>query len=218
MRQEARLSMAVPQSTAFLPPAFMAMLPPTHEASAEVGSTANTKPAASAASETLRVTTPAPAKMVATGASRPSRVRHSTGPRSSSFSVLMTTDRGVSGMAPPVYPVPPPRGMIVRPNSMQAFTRGAISASVSGASTTNGYSTRQSVASVTCETLERPSKRMLSAAVCLEKRLAARRRRLAVSSKDVENRVTAARARASSPWTLRSRCSACGSVSSRGRR
>ena len=37
MRHEARLSSAVPQSTAFLPPAFMATLPPMHEASAEVG-------------------------------------------------------------------------------------------------------------------------------------------------------------------------------------
>ena len=35
---------------------------------------------------------------------------------------------------------------------MQPCTRPAISASVSGVSTTNGYSTRQSVASVTCET------------------------------------------------------------------
>jgi hypothetical protein len=42
MRQDTRLSSAVPHSTAFLPPAFMAMLPPTQEASAEVGSTANT--------------------------------------------------------------------------------------------------------------------------------------------------------------------------------
>ena len=42
MRQLARLSSAVPHSTAFLPPAFMAMLPPMHEASALVGSTANT--------------------------------------------------------------------------------------------------------------------------------------------------------------------------------
>jgi hypothetical protein len=60
MRQLARLSSAVPHSTAFLPPAFMAMLPPMQEASAEVGSTANTKPAFSAASETRLVTTPAP--------------------------------------------------------------------------------------------------------------------------------------------------------------
>jgi hypothetical protein len=42
---EARLSSAVPHSTAFLPPAFMAMLPPMQEASAEVGSTAKTRPA-----------------------------------------------------------------------------------------------------------------------------------------------------------------------------
>ena len=55
--------------------------------------------------------------------------------------------------------------MIVRPSSMQPATSAAISASVSGSSTTNGYSTRQSVASVTCETRCRPSKRMLSLAV-----------------------------------------------------
>jgi len=60
IRQEARLSSAVPQSTAFLPPAFIAMLPPTHDASAEVGSQANTKPDSSARSITRRVTTPAP--------------------------------------------------------------------------------------------------------------------------------------------------------------
>ena len=42
MRQLARLSSAVPQSTAFLPPAFIATLPPTQLASADVGSTANT--------------------------------------------------------------------------------------------------------------------------------------------------------------------------------
>ena len=43
----------------------MAMLPPMHEALAEVGSTANTRPAAEAASETRSVTTPAPVRMVA---------------------------------------------------------------------------------------------------------------------------------------------------------
>ncbi len=42
MRQLARLSSAVPHSTAFLPPAFIAMLPPMQLASALVGSTANT--------------------------------------------------------------------------------------------------------------------------------------------------------------------------------
>lgn len=66
MRHHARLSSAVPHNTAFLPPAFIATLPPTHDASSEVGSTANTKPACSAASVTRRVTTPAPEKIVAT--------------------------------------------------------------------------------------------------------------------------------------------------------
>ena len=60
MRQLARLSSAVPHSTAFCPPAFIAILPPMQEASAEVGSTAKTKPARSAASATRLVTTPAP--------------------------------------------------------------------------------------------------------------------------------------------------------------
>ena len=40
--QYARLSKVVPHNTAFLPPAFIATLPPIQEASAEVGSTANT--------------------------------------------------------------------------------------------------------------------------------------------------------------------------------
>ena len=44
MAPEARLSRVVPQSTAFLPPAFMAMLPPMVEASWEVGSTAKARP------------------------------------------------------------------------------------------------------------------------------------------------------------------------------
>jgi hypothetical protein len=45
----------------------MAMLPPMQEASAEVGSTANTKPPRSAASATRCVTTPASVQMVGTG-------------------------------------------------------------------------------------------------------------------------------------------------------
>ena len=44
MRQLARLSSVVPHSTAFLPPAFIAMLPPMVEASCDVGSTANARP------------------------------------------------------------------------------------------------------------------------------------------------------------------------------
>lgn len=42
IRHHARLSSAVPHSTAFLPPAFIATLPPMHDASSDVGSTANT--------------------------------------------------------------------------------------------------------------------------------------------------------------------------------
>ena len=102
MRHEARLSSAVPQSTAFLPPAFMAMLPPMHDASAEVGSTANTKPPRSAASATRCVTTPASVQTVATGWSRPGSETISTSVMASSFSVLMTADFQVSGIAPPV--------------------------------------------------------------------------------------------------------------------
>jgi len=67
MRQLAKLSSAVPHSTAFLPPAFMAMLPPIQLASADVGSTAKTKPPRSAASATRCVTTPASVHTVATG-------------------------------------------------------------------------------------------------------------------------------------------------------
>src|ERR1700687_115885 len=52
--------------------------------------------------------------------------------------------------------------MMVSPSSMRAFTIGAHSSSVSGFTTTNGYSTRQSVASVTCETRAMPSNWMLS--------------------------------------------------------
>ena len=102
MRQETRLSSAVPQSTAFLPPAFMATLPPMHEASAEVGSTAKTWPARSAASDTRWVTTPASLHTVATSPSTPGSFIISTSLIASSFSVLMTALFQVKGMAPPV--------------------------------------------------------------------------------------------------------------------
>ncbi len=102
MRHDTRLSSAVPQSTAFLPPAFMATLPPTQEASAEVGSTANTWPARSAASATRWVTTPASVQTVGKGLSWPGTFTHSTSVMASSFSVLITTLFQVSGIAPPV--------------------------------------------------------------------------------------------------------------------
>ena len=102
IRHDTRLSSAVPQSTAFLPPAFIATLPPMHEASADVGSTAKTSPSASAASITRFVTTPAPQSIVATGAPSGPNGTRSTAERRISFSVLMTAAREVSGMAPPV--------------------------------------------------------------------------------------------------------------------
>src|SRR3981189_2936663 len=120
MRHHAKLSRAVPHNTAFLPPAFMAMLPPTQDASAEVGSTANTKPALSAASLTRLVTTPAAENMLAVLIVLPGSANVSTGPKASSFSVLITAHHGVRGTVPPVYPVPPPRGMMVSPTSMQS--------------------------------------------------------------------------------------------------
>jgi hypothetical protein len=102
MRQETRLSSAVPQRTAFLPPAFMATLPPMVEASCEVGSTAKASPWRSASSVTRRVTTPAPQRTVGTSPSRSGRVRYSTPESVSSFSVLITAESSSSGTAEPV--------------------------------------------------------------------------------------------------------------------
>ena len=93
----------MPHSTAFLPPAFIATLPPMQLASAEVGSTANTKPARSAASATRCVTTPASLQTVGhrlVDARAASTI--STSLIASSFSVLMTALFQVSGTAPPV--------------------------------------------------------------------------------------------------------------------
>ena len=88
---------------------------------------------------------------------------------------------------------------------MQPLTRPAISASVSGVSTTNGYSTRQSVASVTCETRDRPSNLMLSLAVKRRRPRWVRRRRSAISRKLASNASTARPAACSSPTTRVSR-------------
>ena len=92
----------MPHRTAFLPPAFIATLPPMHDASADVGSTANTRPAASATSITRRVTTPAPQSMVATGSARLAIATRSIADRRVSFSVLITAHWRVNGIAPPV--------------------------------------------------------------------------------------------------------------------
>ena len=62
------------------------------------------------------------------------------------------------------------RGIMTKSSSIKARTKGATSASVSGLTTTNGYSTRQSVASVTCVTRANPSNMMLCGLVILLKR------------------------------------------------
>jgi hypothetical protein len=102
IRQDTRLSSAVPHSTAFLPPALTATLPPMHDASADVGSHANTSPFASATSIARLVTTPAPQSIVGVGSARPASTMRSTPESRSSFSVLITAERGSSGIAPPV--------------------------------------------------------------------------------------------------------------------
>ena len=104
MRQDTRLSSAVPHSTAFLPPAFMAMLPPMQEASAEVGSTANTIAGAlGRIGHALRHHAGLGPDGGHAAASWPGHARPSrTSVMASSFSVLITALFQVSGTAPPV--------------------------------------------------------------------------------------------------------------------
>ena len=80
----------------------MAMLPPMQLASADVGSTANTHPASSAASATRCVTTPASVHKVGTSWSKPGKRFISTPDMLSNFSVLITALFHVKGTAPPV--------------------------------------------------------------------------------------------------------------------
>ena len=94
---------------------------------------------------------------------------------------------------------------MVRPRSIQPLTSPAISASLSGVSTTKGYSTRQSVASVTWLTRDKPSNLMLSFAV---RRLSTRcvvRRSVATSTKAASNASTALSAATSNSPTMASR-------------
>ena len=101
---------------------------------------------------------------------------------------------------------------MVRPSSTQPATSAAISASVSGVSTTNGYSTRQSVASVTCDTRDSPSNLMLSLAVTLPSTLRARPRQSQTSEKCFAKSATAWRAPTSSSATKASRVASAAGV------
>ena len=76
MRQDARLSSAVPHSTAFLPPAFMATLPPMQRGVGRGRVDREHQAGGSAASITRRVTTPAPQWMVGTGFRHAGQVTH----------------------------------------------------------------------------------------------------------------------------------------------
>ena len=135
MRQDSRLSSVVPHNTAFLPPAFMAILPPMVEASCDVGSTANASPRAAASSETRRVTTPDSTRIVLIcrgGNTSPAgKSVVCTGSLASSFSRLITAVRACNGIAPPVYPVPPPLGTMVSCNSIQVLIKSGSSTSLS---------------------------------------------------------------------------------------
>ena len=79
--------------------------------------------------------------------------------------------------------------------AMSSRTIPSTSLSLSGAITAKGYSTRQSVASVTCDTRESPSNRMLPGAVCLDSAATSSLRLWAVNSKWARNRSTASVAR-----------------------
>ena len=143
--------MAVPHSTADLPPAFSARLPPMVQAQALVGSVAKTRPRFSASAIAVSVTTPASNSITAAVARLPSAPTNSRSlmPRMrSSRSVLTITQSEASGTAPPVSPVPAPRGMACRRSLAMAASKGATSASRSGRATASGRHRRQSVASV----------------------------------------------------------------------
>ena len=101
---------------------------------------------------------------------------------------------------------------------MQPLTSAAISASESGHSTKSGYSTRQSVASVTWLTRESGSNLRLSLAVNLPSVLAVCLRSLATLSNASSNASTKRLAAASRVPTSASRCLACASAASGVRR
>ena len=67
--------MQVPQSTAVLPPAFSAMLPPMVQAQALVGSVAKTRPRPAACSMALSVMTPASSRITVSARAAPPRER-----------------------------------------------------------------------------------------------------------------------------------------------
>ena len=174
--------MAVPQSTAVLPPAFSAMLPPMVEAQALVGSVANTRPLRSAYCMASWVITPASRRSTGiwrTWPSSPVNSRVSMPWMRLSFSVLIITQSARTGTAPPVSPVPPPRGMAKRPSSSMAASRPATCSPPVGRATATGRWRRQSVASVAWLIRAKGSKWTLAAPISAPSRLRMARRRAA---------------------------------------
>ncbi len=204
IRQESRLSMQVPHSTQSLPPAFSAMLPPTVQAQALVGSVAKTSPRSSANSMAFSVMTPASSSStwaLAVVPSRSERVRRERPRMWLSFSVLTTTQSARSGTAPPVSPVPAPRGTAFSPSRPMAARVGATCASWSGMTTASGRWSRQSVASVACDTSVNGSKRTFSLPAAPPSSRARRRRRSGRPSISARKRVTSPRQAASTSCT-----------------
>ncbi len=134
------LSSVVPYSKAKGPPEFSEMLPPREEAALEAGSTVKSSPSASAAWMACRVMTPAWARMVLRSLS--------TARMALSLARERTTALARPGMAPPVRPVPPPRGTMGKPSSLARATTKRICSVVRGVTTSMGNSMRRSVASV----------------------------------------------------------------------
>ena len=92
---------------------------------------------------------------------------------------------------------------------MQSRTTAATSPSLSGWITTKGYSTRQSVASVTWDTRASPSNWILSLRVLRLSFFSARRRNAATSAKPAPKASTASRARSIRNVTFCARAACC---------
>ncbi len=111
------------------------------QAQALVGSVAKFKPRADAASIARSVTTPASRLMTCARTVRPSasvKARSSTPRMRSRRSVFTITHPPRSGTAPPVRPVPAPRGMACSPSAAIAASSGCTWRSSVGSATAAG--------------------------------------------------------------------------------
>ena len=117
------------------------MLPPIVQAQALVGSVAKFRPRSDAASIARSVTTPASRLMTCARTVRPSasvKARSSIPRMRSRRSVFTTTHPPRSGTAPPVRPVPAPRGIACSPSAAIAASNGCTWPSSVGSTTAAG--------------------------------------------------------------------------------